>query len=253
MLICSLRKRKKAGLSLVELLISISIFSIVALTLFSTFSNGIRLSKQADRTQLFYRGVRFSFDTIARDLENMVPYQLPKNNDTKIHKVIVQGATFEQDDELKMGFSGDEKSLSLLLPTSEGLKLVRYYLSSEEKEIVHEVQIRHHTLKNVEVYAENETERDIVSFIREEVALTNEIISKEALHSNKEILSDRIEKDSLVFKYYHAKGDQGEWMPAWQQEGFPSAVQLEMVFRDLEDETVKQLFSKKLLVPLSGK
>ncbi|MBU4375978.1 MAG: prepilin-type N-terminal cleavage/methylation domain-containing protein [Candidatus Omnitrophica bacterium] len=58
--------------TLIELLIALSIFAVVAVTLYSTFFAGISVWKRSGDTSSAYQDIRVVFDDIARDLKDMI-------------------------------------------------------------------------------------------------------------------------------------------------------------------------------------
>ena len=61
-----------AAFTVIELLIALSIFSVIAITLYSTFFAGISTWKRSGDNTGIYQNIRVTFDDIARDLKNMI-------------------------------------------------------------------------------------------------------------------------------------------------------------------------------------
>jgi prepilin-type N-terminal cleavage/methylation domain-containing protein len=68
------RRRARRGFTFVELLIALTIFSIVAVSVYSVFRAGIRLWKANDEAYGSRRAARFFFDTLSSDLRNSFIY-----------------------------------------------------------------------------------------------------------------------------------------------------------------------------------
>jgi len=66
--------RNKTGFTLIELFIAISIFSVVAIALYSTFFAGISVWKRSGESENIYQSVKFLLDDIAKDLKNVIYY-----------------------------------------------------------------------------------------------------------------------------------------------------------------------------------
>lgn len=244
--------KNNKGLSIVELLISISIFSIVSLTLYSTFANGLRLSKQANRNEQFYRGVRWSFDTVTQDLENMIPYNLPEVEEGSIHEVIVEGQTSLDADEQKMSFYGSKNKISLLLATKQGLSIVRYYLDDPEDALINKTTLGFRSDKNVDIDLKNSQSVNMVSFVREEMPLVVLDQQGQTQQPFVEILSQNVEAESLQFQYLQKK-ENDKWLATWEEDFFPAGVRIKMVFCDPNEPMNKHEYYKNILIPLSGK
>ncbi|UCB57149.1 MAG: prepilin-type N-terminal cleavage/methylation domain-containing protein [Candidatus Omnitrophota bacterium] len=65
---------KKTGLTFLELMLTLTIFAVVAVTVYSTFGTGLSAWRRAQKTQQLYQDVRMGLNRIACDLENAVFY-----------------------------------------------------------------------------------------------------------------------------------------------------------------------------------
>ena len=65
----------KNGFSLLELLIAMTIFVVVAVVLYSSFASGINVWRQAKSSFDTYQNARLSLEIIARDLRNSISYE----------------------------------------------------------------------------------------------------------------------------------------------------------------------------------
>lgn len=65
-------KNRPAGFTLIELLIALSIFAVLAVTLYSTFFAGVSVWRRSGDNSGAYQEIRVVFDDIARDLKNMI-------------------------------------------------------------------------------------------------------------------------------------------------------------------------------------
>src|SRR3989338_7576018 len=73
-------KYRTAGFTIIELLIALSIFAVIAVTLYSTFFAGISVWKRSEDKSGTYQDIRVVFDDIARDLKNMVYFTKEKES-----------------------------------------------------------------------------------------------------------------------------------------------------------------------------
>ena len=67
-----MKVNNQKGFTLIELLIALSIFAVIAVTMYSTFFAGISVWKRSGDNSGIYQDIRVSFDDIARDLKNMI-------------------------------------------------------------------------------------------------------------------------------------------------------------------------------------
>src|SRR3972149_5589222 len=73
-------KTSHASFTFIELLIALSIFAVVAVTLYSTFFAGISVWKRSGDSSGIYQDIRIVFDDMARDLKNMIYFTKEKES-----------------------------------------------------------------------------------------------------------------------------------------------------------------------------
>ncbi len=69
-----MKRMQSRGLTLIELMLAVSIFAIVAVVIYSTFSAGISVWRRTQRTQNTLQDIRLSLDKMSEELENAVLY-----------------------------------------------------------------------------------------------------------------------------------------------------------------------------------
>lgn len=69
-----MRRFQLQGFTFVELMLAISIFTIVAVAIYSTFGTGVSAWKKASKAQNLYQDIRLALDRMTYDLENAVSY-----------------------------------------------------------------------------------------------------------------------------------------------------------------------------------
>jgi len=65
---------KNKGLTVIELLVALTIFAIVAVAIYSVFSTGIIGWKKGEAAVSLFQEIRLSLDSIAREMRNQVSY-----------------------------------------------------------------------------------------------------------------------------------------------------------------------------------
>lgn len=75
-----MRNKNSFSFTLIELLIALSIFAVVAIALYSTFSAGIAVWRRSSEGRDAYQNVKFIFDDITKDLKNAL--YLGKNEES---------------------------------------------------------------------------------------------------------------------------------------------------------------------------
>jgi len=95
---------KKKGFTFIELIIAVTIFSIIAVSIYSVFRAGVRLWYRTNPLIEANQSVRFFFNTISSDLKNSVSYN-----------AISQGIkTFGSSDQKNANFVGEEQKISFM-------------------------------------------------------------------------------------------------------------------------------------------
>ncbi len=226
-----------AGFTLLELLLGVSIFAIVMVSVYNTFSGAMRLNEQAQVISRTHREANWSLDKMVEDLENMVNFD------------------FSGSDPNKAAFTGSSDTVELIVPTNEGLKAVRYSLQGAEVKGVHKVIIGQHTKKNVKVDV-NKTVADLrmTNLLREEksfAAAANNDAQDEG--SGVEILSSHVQEKSLKFSYAYQEGE-GEntqivWKDTWSDKVIPGGVRIEMTFLSPDEKQEPLSVVREALVP----
>ena len=174
---------KKNGFTLIELILAISIFAIIGLTVYSIFASSIKISAYSEGQGDVYRQSRWILDLMSRELEAAVNYD------------------FSNSYEDLSPFSGNKDEIRFLIRTDEGLKSVKYYLILPESSQIHEVVIGKKYKKNVDIDLENETAEQDYYLVREEKSFVDFLNNlKNSLDRIVSLYSDLIEKNEIVIK-----------------------------------------------------
>ena len=231
-------KNAKRGFTLVELIVGLSIFAIIALSLYSTFSQGIRLNRRVSQTEDMYREIRWAMETLALDLENAAEYQYADPMTGEEARI----------------FLGNEKSLSFIVPTDSGLKKVQYYLQSPEESSIHQVFVNESSRKNAQIITQYEETAERADFLmREETALFNLNQSSDKAAGDVEILSQYVQKGNLHFFYAYrnedSSGDTIDWQTQWSAPHNPAGVRVQIVFVSSERAQGIITIQRDVLIP----
>jgi len=223
------------GFTLVELLLALSIFSVIALSLYGTFATGINLTKRSEKTDEVYRQVRWTLEKISAELENMVNYDFSNSYPTRL------------------AFIGEGDKIAFIVPSDKGLKVVRYYLQPLEFGSVHKTIIGKHFSRNVDMIFLNEKEAALEAFVREEVGFVEDLSSETPESREVSVLNSNIKKDGLKFSFaYQEEGANEEikviWKDRWDQKGIPSGIQVELTCVDA-DKKENVSVKKNIFVP----
>ena len=228
------------GFTLIEILLALSLISILAGSLYATYAAGIQIHKRAQKIETWSRAAFWSFDAMALDLENMLPYRDPD-------------APAETPDDF---FEGTSSGLKLLRASEAGFKEVRYFLKDPDYGTVHKVIVgRRATASHVPVHVlRTEENLRVQLLVREERAFPSEDGQTDVpLGEGLEILNRYVLKDSLKFFFAEVTRGSGQddvhWETAWKKTAFPSLVRVEMTLVNPQspEETVD--LQKDIFIP----
>jgi len=206
------------GFTLIEVILAMMIFSIMSLSLFGVFSNGIKINERVQNQTDVHREVVWSFERISRDLENAVPYDF--------------GSSYSE----RRAFEGDHKSFTIILAVETGLKVIRYSLYTPEKGHVSTTVIGETIKNNVDIIA------SLYSFENNQFLVREEWDFIEYLQSSQEggeleILSPHIKSDSLEIFYSYKDNEDSDditWNETWDDKDklkLPWGIRMKMTFR----------------------
>lgn len=202
------------GFTLIELILGLAIFAIVALIISGTFWGGIQLSRRSQTEKDTFGQMRLSLDLLSREIENMVPYDCSASYPKE--------STFE----------GKEKEIRFVSATPKGLKAVRYYLVDPAEGHVHEVLVGATYQKNVKVTSMFQKGGGVRYLVRQETDLMDYLNATAQDDTPFEIIATNIRPGSLRFAYGYTEGNgQGyTWETGWQEAYLPAAVRVQMDF-----------------------
>ena len=221
------------GFTLVEVLLAAGIFSVIAVSLYVTLSGGIALSRRSQDVENLYGEARWALESLTADLENMVAY---RHNDFL--------------DVSRSGFVGDEQGLSLLIPTGEGLRFVRYAVLSPEAAERYEVLIHEAAGTNETVVTGSRSEERLGLLVRDERPFALPSGLDEASMASAEILSRHVREGSLRFSYAYRKKDESlEWRDQWTEGYLPAGVRVEITFWDPRSPSQPFSVVRRIFVP----
>ncbi|HRZ40562.1 MAG TPA: prepilin-type N-terminal cleavage/methylation domain-containing protein [Candidatus Omnitrophota bacterium] len=221
--------RSVQGLTLVELLLGLSIFSVMAVSLYLIFQNGIMISRRAQRYSTLDGEMFFSMELMARDLENMVSYT---------DRAAGEGS-----------LKGNGEEISMIVTERDGLKEVRYFLVPPEKS----------ALSGVAALWEDGPQKPGAGTRPRPMILVREVsdfpCQKRPCRDEttvQEIISAHVVTGGLKFMYATVRtdddGDGLRWDPQWSELSAPLGVEILMDFLDPDGGLIYTM-EKKMLVP----
>ena len=226
----------KHGFTFIEMLIGISIFAVVALTLFTVFWTGVKVSHRSEDSNRVYREARWAFDRIADDLESAVPYQ------------------FRNSYPDRLAFSGTSDSVTFIVPQEDGLTAVEYTLKEIDLGAVHKTVLgnRHANVKSIEADY-NEDAVKAAAFVRKGVSFAEHLQSVSFSEVKGSILTVLLKlEEGVSFSYARKTDEQLVWKEEWKEESLPFLVRIKFTFLDPQNEGKYMVLRKDIFIPAGG-
>ena len=97
---------KKKGFTLLELLVAVTIFSVIAVALYSTFYSGIMILRRSEDVMRRHQDLRLAMEEVSRDLRNTLL--------TEVYRKVEESATAEEEEEPIYYFLGEGKEFTFV-------------------------------------------------------------------------------------------------------------------------------------------
>jgi len=231
------RRESSPGFTLMEMLLGLAIFAVLASSLYATFASSLLINKKIRASVNYYATVSDTMDLLARELENAVAYQQEPADGIS-----------------PSGFYGTESRMRFLLATDQGLREVQYYLLTPDESTIHRIIVGKVSKKNVPMMLGNSKGNRVQWLVREERAFVPGQKDDPEIRSELEVLSRQVEEGTLKFFYaFHEKGQApGElsWRSDWQEKYFPAGVRMTVTFSDPQSGEPPLVFDRDFFVPL---
>ncbi len=214
------------GFTLIEVFLGLSIFSIIALCLFSVFQGAMQIKQRSEDQGMILREARWAFMRMNQDLKNMAPYDF-------------SGSTPQL-----RACAGAKDKISFLKISDQGLRVVSFYLALPKKIFVHKILLTEkHRGNRKEVSTTQESLPEML-LVREEKSLSDYWQGKESSPEERDILSAHIKKDGLDFSYAQAKeAPEGiVWKGLWDQNELPAGVRVRLSFQARDSQKISEFF-----------
>lgn len=215
------------GFTLVELLISVSIFAIIGVVLYSSYRGGVITWRRINSETTFQQKIRYAFDRMSRDFGNMA---------------FLSNLSFEG--------SADKLKFVSLIRSSEGEGLdiarVSYYLSLDGEGPSGSAIVR------AEEAVNNALSLEVTEEEPAEGKGLNQAIEREP--KKKQALLDGVSdlKFSYLALYKGSSSDEEleyEWLDFWEEEeGLPLGIKIEFTLTNPEDKSSMAL-SRRIYIP----
>lgn len=207
--------RRFKAFTLMELLVAVSIFSVIILCLYAVFSGGIRVWRRQEEGFRYAHTTRLALDKMAKELRNVINYSIPEEE---------EGLGNEN-----LQFTGDGNRLSFMALIGADIAKVSYFFENNES--------GDNVLKRISVLQKE-------GFSEE--AQKEEILVRYLSEALFEYVSEGGESDSPVaWKDSWVSGD-GE-----QEAKIPKGVRVTLVFKkDEAEQGEAEIFKKAIFIPI---
>lgn len=240
------RPGKSPGFTLVEMLIGLSIFSVIALVLYSAFWNAIKIQQKTERMNRISRQTLWGIEQMARDLENMVPYRYEDSYPGK------KGQGHRYPDE--RAFKGSADRISLIKATDEGLKVVNYSLRPPERGVIHRTVVGKKVSRPDTIIVRQEETFEADYLVREEKLFIDYLSDHASPQQGEEdVLSITVQRGGLRFYYAYLRGDENSqeiiWKENWEEQSFPLMVRIEVTFLAPGEDRGIRVLTREVWIP----
>lgn len=219
------------GFSLIELLLGVSLFFVVALTAYSTFWGGVKLSRYAEETDSSSREIRWAFDLMALEIENAVSYDF--------------SGSYPQ----RSAFEGSQDRVTFILAGEKGLRAVSYYLAPPEDGAIHKIVMGERRTSNADVTLKDERAARAYYLVREEVDFVDSLDEAGAQSPSVEIIAERVKEGGLKFAYGYTREESFIWKDTWQKNVVPRSVRVMIDVLPARGQPASSEMVRDILIP----
>jgi len=207
--------RRFKAFTLMELLVAVSIFSVIILCLYAVFAGGIRVWRRQEEGFRYTHTTRLALDKMAKELKNVINYSVPEEGDEPGNE--------------NLQFIGEGNRVSFMTILGADIAKVSYFFENNEggDNVLKRVAV----LQKEGFSEEAQKEEILVRYLSE--------VSFKYVSEGGESASPVTWKDSWV------AGD-GE-----QEATIPKGVMATLVFKEDEEEQGEaEIFKKAIFIPI---
>jgi len=226
--------KKLSAFTLIELLLALLIFSVVALVLYSTFFSGLKIQQRSSENGAMYHQIKMTLDMMTGELQRSINFNFSSLSP-----------------KLK-AFEGTGDRISFLIAEKTGvIKRISYYLENKDKIRIYKTLIGQSYKKNVSVQNIRQEQIPTVVLMRSEEPFSDFASGAKSSNAYEEVLLDNVQKDSFKILYAYLKSGASSltWKEPWEQEYLPSGVRLQMILVPLEEKQKPISIVKDFYIP----
>lgn len=234
--------KNKKGFTFVELIIALTIFAIIALGIYSTFSTGLTTYKRSEGAGRLQQEARWALDRMAKELRDAVIYNF--------------GA-----DEEESSFSGERDKISFLSlvydPSAKvsQIKRISYSLEIPDYGEVRKTIIGETVSELDKVTVFSEEEGDVLNSLqRREETLEQTLQINQGPTVASESLTDLVKPEGLTFSFAFAQAAGEEegtigWRDIWEDKTkLPRGVKITLILQNPKNPADEAIFTKTVFL-----
>lgn len=222
-----------SAFTLVEVLLGIVIFSIMALCLSATLTAGIKLDKKSRGTIKLQREANLILRQMAKDMERMTFYDFSGSYAHRTAYFVVHDSP---------GF---------LISTDKGLRAVRYILEKPDSGTTVTTRIGTHSKKNLAVKTGSLAWPQLAVLVREEQEF-RKFLQSDFDGASRKILSRFVLEGGL--KIYHAavslENQEISWVQGWPGNSLPKGVRIALTLKGSGRTNSSRTFVRDVSIPI---
>lgn len=211
-----MKTKQTSAFTVIEMLIALGIFSVIALGLYSVFWNAVQINQRSKILNNIYREARWSTERLVKDLENSVIYNF--------------GSGYPKE----KTFASEEDKITFIISGKEGLKVVQYYLDTSNFGNIFKTEVGETVSKMKTVKIGNQNTENTSFLIRQEQSIIDYLQFNPEDNSEKEVLSIHFKNKGLKFWFAYRERNEGAgkivWNEEWNENYPPYGVRTEMTF-----------------------
>lgn len=233
---------KNKGFTFIELIIALTIFAIIALGIYSTFSTGLNTWRRGEDANRLEQEARWALDKMAKELQDAIIYNYGQSYpDTQL-------------------FLGEKDKISFLTLTysfstklSE-IKRITYSLEVPEYGTIYKTQMGTRGKRPSRILAHyGQSEASLNSLQRKEETLVQSLQSQEQSSIKSEALTSLVKSDGLLFSYaFKEMEEAGEtitWKEKWEDSAkLPKGIKITLILQNPKNPAEEAIFTKTIFL-----
>jgi prepilin-type N-terminal cleavage/methylation domain-containing protein len=215
--------KNSTGFTMIELLLGLTLFSLMAATLYGTYAGSMKIHRRSENLNDVYREARWVYQKIEKDLDAAVEFDFASGYPDLF------------------AFTGEKERVVFLIANRQGLQMIEYSLEDEDYGQITKTVIGQRTSKNQRVDVRvTETQTQVKKLVRKEWPLIDFLQASRGEPAEVDILSSKVTDGGLEFSFAMREAGTGNisWESEWAENGLPAGLRVGITFMDQDNKTV---------------